>query len=100
MTNRHAPQRIVLVGMPGSGKSVVARMIAKRLGNPWQGHDTDDAIVAIDGRAIPTIFEESGEPAFRRVEQQAIAQYDGAGQVVLATGGGAVLDSVNRGRLW
>jgi len=98
--NRHAPRRIVLIGMPGSGKTAIARMVARKLGRPWRDSDTDDLIVSIDGRDIPRIFRDSGEEYFRALERQAIAQLERAEYVVLATGGGAVLDPVNRRRLW
>lgn len=100
MTNRHAPRRIVLIGLPGSGKSAIARLLARRLGRPWEFHDTDDLIVAGDGRSIPQIFSESGEEAFRLLERQAIARLDRGEYLVISTGGGAVLDPLNRRRLW
>lgn len=100
MINRHAPRRIVLIGMPGSGKTAIARMVARKLGRPWRDSDTDDLIVSIDGRDIPRIFRDSGEEYFRALERQAIAQLERAEYIVLATGGGAVLDPVNRRRLW
>ncbi len=100
MTNRHAPQRIVLVGLMGSGKTAVARLLAKRLGRPWSYIDTDDMIVADDGRQIPQIFAESGEAEFRARERAVIARLERSEQIVISTGGGAPLDPVNRRRLW
>ena len=100
MTNRHMPRRIVLVGMPGSGKTAVARQLAKRLGRPWRDTDTDDLIVSDDGRHIPDIFRHSGETYFRQLERQAIARLERSEQIVIATGGGAPLDPLNRRRLW
>ena len=92
------PQRIVLVGLSGSGKSAVARIVARRL--RWASGDTDDLIVSQDGRDIPRIFAEDGEAAFRALERRAVEQLAGRLRVVVATGGGAVLDPVNRERLW
>ncbi|HEY7296228.1 MAG TPA: shikimate kinase, partial [Dehalococcoidia bacterium] len=100
MSNRHAPQRIVLVGLMGSGKTAVARLLARRLGRPWSTIDTDDMIVADDGRQIPQIFTESGEAEFRARERTAIARLERSEQIVISTGGGAPLDPINRRRLW
>jgi shikimate kinase len=65
MTNSRC---IVLVGMPGSGKTTVGRELAKRLGRRFV--DCDQAIVARTGVSIPTIFEVEGEAGFRRRETQ------------------------------
>ncbi|MET9528674.1 shikimate kinase [Streptomyces coeruleorubidus] len=81
---------IVLVGPMGVGKSTVGQLLAERLGTGYR--DTDDDIVAAQGRTIAEIFVEEGESAFRAIEKQAVhealARHDG----VLALGGGAVLD--------
>src|SRR5579884_383242 len=98
MTSPAPPHRIVLVGLSGSGKSAVARLVARRLG--WDVVDTDDLIAAEDGRTIPRIFAEAGENVFRALERQAVARAAAAARVVIATGGGAVLDPVNRALLW
>jgi shikimate kinase/3-dehydroquinate synthase len=92
------PGRIVLVGLSGSGKSAVARLVADRLG--WTVLDSDDLIVAEDGRAIPRIFREEGEEGFRQREARAVARACAAERVVVATGGGAVLHPENRAALW
>ncbi|MGC4106493.1 MAG: 3-dehydroquinate synthase [Thermomicrobiales bacterium] len=80
-------RRIVLVGPSGTGKSSTARMVAETLG--WDIHDTDDQIEAHDGRTIPEIFAADGEPAFRAIEHQLLAQSLRHDSVVIATGGGA-----------
>jgi shikimate kinase / 3-dehydroquinate synthase len=100
VSNRHTPQRIVLVGLPGCGKTAVARQVAKRLGRPWHDVDTDDLIVSEDGRSIPEIFRRNGEAHFRQLEQQAIGRLQHSDNVVVATGGGAVLNTLNRQQLW
>jgi 3-dehydroquinate synthetase/shikimate kinase len=94
---------VVLVGLPGSGKSVVGRRLAGR--HAAQFIDLDERIESAEGRSIPEIFSETGEPAFRALERQAIADLgppDAAPDVrrVIATGGGAVVDPRNRWALY
>ncbi|CAL9371755.1 Shikimate kinase [Streptomyces sp. enrichment culture] len=88
---------LVLVGPMGVGKSTVGQLLAQRLGVAYR--DTDDDIVAGQGRAIADIFVDEGEPAFRAIEKRAVraalAEHDG----VLALGGGAVLDPDTRALL-
>ncbi|CAL9388194.1 shikimate kinase [Streptomyces sp. NPDC058947] len=88
---------VVLVGPMGVGKSTVGRLLAERLGVSYR--DTDDDIVAEQGRTIAEIFVDEGEAAFRAVEKaavhRALAEHDG----VLALGGGAILDADTRARL-
>ena len=62
---------VVLVGLPGSGKSVVAKRLAHRHGAAFI--DLDERIEHEDGRPIPRIFEEDGEAAFRLLERRAVA---------------------------
>jgi shikimate kinase/3-dehydroquinate synthase len=94
---------IVLIGLPGSGKSVVGKRLAHRHGATFI--DLDEAIELADGRSIPDIFGEDGEDAFRAMERAAIADLghaDTSTQVrrVIATGGGAVVDPRNRWSLY
>ena len=88
---------VVLVGPMGVGKSTVGQLLAGRLGVGYR--DTDDDIVAEQGRAIAEIFVDEGETAFRAIEKQAVhralAEHDG----VLALGGGAILDADTRALL-
>ncbi|MGW6739005.1 shikimate kinase [Streptomyces sp. NPDC055013] len=81
----------------GVGKSTVGQMLADRLGVVYR--DTDDDIVAEQGRTIAEIFVDEGEPAFRAIEkravQRALAEHGG----VLALGGGAILDADTRALL-
>lgn len=82
--------RVALVGLSGTGKSSAARMIAREIG--WKVLDTDQMVEAEAGSSIPEIFREQGEAAFRALERAAMRQALGMSQVVIATGGGAVLD--------
>ncbi|WP_030243639.1 MULTISPECIES: shikimate kinase [unclassified Streptomyces] len=88
---------VVLVGPMGVGKSTVGGLLAERLGVAYR--DTDDDIVAAQGRTIAEIFVDEGEPAFRAIEKaavhKALTEHDG----VLALGGGAVLDADTRALL-
>jgi len=90
-------RNIYLIGLMGAGKTTVGRQLAKRLGRTF--YDSDHEIVARTGVPIPTIFEIEGEDGFRRREAQAIAELSGEQNIVLATGGGVVLNPENRRRL-
>lgn len=85
---------VVLVGVPGSGKTTVGRALAARLGLSFRDTDTD--VETSTGRTIADIFVESGEPEFRRLEAAAVTDALGAHDGVLALGGGAVLDEGTR----
>jgi len=86
-------RNVILIGYRGCGKTSVGREVAARLG--WTFVDTDEQIEA-GGRSIRQIFEQEGEPFFRQIEAEVIADVArGTGQVV-AVGGGAVLSEANR----
>ncbi|HEV7604596.1 MAG TPA: bifunctional shikimate kinase/3-dehydroquinate synthase [Candidatus Limnocylindrales bacterium] len=94
---------VVLVGLPGSGKSVVGRRLANRHGARFI--DLDERIEAAAGRSIQELFAEEGETGFRALERAAIADLgpaDTAADVrrVISTGGGAVIDPRNRWALY
>jgi shikimate kinase/3-dehydroquinate synthase len=94
---------VVLVGLPGSGKSVVGRRLAQRHAATFI--DLDERIESTTGHSIPEIFADDGEAAFRALERRAITELgpaDGAVDVrrVIATGGGAVVDPRNRWALY
>jgi len=94
---------VVLVGLPGSGKSAVGRRLAQR--HKAAFIDLDERIEGETGRAIPDIFAEDGEPAFRALERRAVtslgpADTDREVRRVVATGGGAVVDPRNRWSLY
>jgi shikimate kinase len=86
--------RIVLIGMPGAGKTTVGKALAKALSLPFI--DADKELVARTGVSISTIFEIEGEAGFRRREAALIAELVEQDALVLATGGGAVLDDGTR----
>ncbi|MDN3267569.1 shikimate kinase [Streptomyces sp. MA15] len=89
--------RLVLTGPMGVGKSTVGRLLAERLGVAYR--DTDDDIVAAEGRTIADIFVEDGEPAFRALEKEAVRQALASHDGVLTLGGGAILDPDTRALL-
>ncbi|MGW2931159.1 shikimate kinase [Streptomyces sp. NPDC055722] len=88
---------VVLVGPMGVGKSTVGQLLAERLGVGYR--DTDDDIVAEQGRSISDIFVDEGEPAFRALEKQAVREALAGHEGVLALGGGAILDEETRALL-
>jgi shikimate kinase len=79
----------VLVGPPGAGKSTVGALLAERLGVPFV--DSDTLVEQRAGRAISDIFLSDGEPAFRAMERDAVAEALVGHDGVLALGGGAVM---------
>jgi shikimate kinase len=86
---------IILIGLPGSGKSTVGRQLARRLDLPFV--DSDPEIERRIGCTIREYFEREGEDSFRDAEEATIADITGRGhQGVLSTGGGTVLRPVNR----
>ena len=94
---------VVLVGLPGSGKSAVGRRLAHRHGAHFV--DLDDVIEKAAGRTIPEVFAERGEAAFRALERQAVVDLGPADRTapirtVVATGGGAVVAPRNRWDLY
>lgn len=91
---RPPPQRIFLVGISGSGKSTVGRLVAEQLG--WDFADTDRLVEERTGRSIADIFAHEGESAFRRHEAEALAELSQHDRLVVATGGGAVLTPEGR----
>ncbi|NLF34580.1 MAG: shikimate kinase [Clostridiales bacterium] len=86
---RRETENIVLIGMPGSGKSTVGELLARHTGRPLI--DIDQEVAAADGRSIPAIFAQDGEAGFRALERAAIRQAGRRTGVIIATGGGAVL---------
>ena len=88
---------LFLVGLPGAGKTTLGRQLARRLGKTFL--DADIELEARLGVSIPTIFEIEGEASFRDREEAILADLTTRADIVLATGGGAVLRPINRERL-
>ncbi|MBR5232202.1 MAG: AAA family ATPase [Clostridia bacterium] len=93
----HERQSVVLVGMPGCGKTTVGKLLARKLGKEFA--DTDALIEEKAGCTVAQIFSQAGEKAFRDLEEKVIAQCCAEGGKVIATGGGAVLRAENRRNL-
>ena len=88
------PGSIFLVGLMGAGKTSVGKLLARRLGKTFQ--DCDQEIERATGVRIPVIFEIEGEAGFRARESKMLAELTARRDIVLATGGGAVLSADNR----
>ncbi len=84
---------IVLIGFMGTGKTTVGKLLAARLGLAFT--DMDDVIVERAGKSIPAIFADDGEPAFRALERQVVVDLAARRGLVIATGGGVVLNPDN-----
>jgi shikimate kinase len=84
---------IFLIGMMGAGKSTVGKHLAQKLG--YNFLDTDPLIEKCAGKSIPEIFANDGEEVFRDLEQQVLSQVSAYTRIVVATGGGIVMRSLN-----
>ncbi len=87
-------KNIVLIGMPGCGKSIIGKRLAALLGREWI--DIDEEIVKAAGKTIPEIFSEDGEDAFRRLETKCVASAGAKSGCVISTGGGVVTRAENK----
>ena len=81
-------QNVILIGMPGCGKTTVGRLLAEKLGRPF--FDADEELEKIAGKPIPEIFLSDGEDAFRRLETEILCKLGKSSGAVIATGGGCV----------
>ena len=86
-------KNIILVGMPGSGKSTIAALLAEQLGRSIV--DADQKVIELAGKSIPDIFSEDGEVVFRQWETQALSDLGKKSQLIIATGGGCVTQQRN-----
>jgi shikimate kinase len=82
-------ENLILIGLPGSGKTTVGRAAAERLHRPFV--DTDALIEAREGMTVAAIFAQKGEAYFREAERAVLGEVAGKNGAVIATGGGAVL---------
>lgn len=90
---RQQMENIILIGMPGCGKSTIGRALAAQLGKQFV--DTDEFLVRMTGRTIPDIFARDGESGFRKLETQVLEQLGKQAGLVIATGGGCVTQECN-----
>ena len=97
LVERLGGRPLVLVGMMGAGKTTVGRRVAARLNRPFL--DSDEEIEKAAQMTVPEIFEQRGEPEFRAGETRVIARVLKEGGVVLATGGGAFVNTETRALL-
>lgn len=88
---------LTFIGARGSGKSAVGAAVAARLG--WPFADADAEVERRAGRTIREVFAADGEPAFREMERQVMAELLGHERLVVAAGGGAVLSAETRERM-
>ncbi|MBQ6877154.1 MAG: shikimate dehydrogenase [Oscillospiraceae bacterium] len=86
-------KNIVLIGMPASGKTTVGKLLSEELKLPL--FDSDEIIIEKTGRKISDIFANEGEPAFRKIESEAIFELSGKTGAIISTGGGAILNPEN-----
>ncbi len=89
----HEKRNLVLIGMPGCGKSTIGKAVAKNLSKHF--FDSDEEVVKLAKMSIPEIFEKYGEEHFRALESEVIARLALEQNAVIATGGGAVLKKRN-----
>ena len=90
---RRQMENIILIGMPGSGKTTVGKLVAEKLGKPFV--DADEEIVRLAGKSIPEIFAQDGESAFRDWETSVLSALGKESGLVIATGGGCVTRKSN-----
>ena len=86
-------QNIVLIGMPGCGKSTIGRLLAAKTNKIYV--DTDEEVVRLANKSIPAIFADDGEAVFRKLEKQVLQNIGKQSSLIIATGGGCVTREEN-----
>ena len=86
-------ENIILIGMPGCGKSTIGKVLAEKLGKTFV--DADEELVSTFGKSIPTIFAEEGDAGFREKETEILKQLGKKSGLVIATGGGCITQDRN-----
>ena len=89
----HQMKNIVLIGMPGCGKTTIGTLLAEKLGRTLA--DADEKIISLAGKSLPDIFAQDGEPTFRDWETKALTELGKQSGLVIATGGGCVTQKRN-----
>ena len=90
---RRQMENIILIGMPGCGKSTVGRLLSEKLGKPFV--DADEELVNTYGMEIPAVFAAEGEAGFRKMETAVLETLGKRSGLVIATGGGCVTREEN-----
>lgn len=90
-------KRIILTGFMGTGKTAIGKAVALQLQWPFQ--DLDRLIIETSGQSIAELFASSGEAQFRALEKKALHEVLGQSPLVLATGGGAIVDPESRAQM-
>jgi shikimate dehydrogenase len=90
---RRQMENMVLIGMPGCGKTTVGQLLAEKTGRKFV--DADEEIIRLAGKPIPEIFAEDGESVFRNWETKVLAELGKQSGLVIATGGGCVTQERN-----
>lgn len=90
---RKEPKKIVIIGMPGAGKTTIGQAVARNAG--WKHIDLDEEIIKHAQMEIPKIFEQFGEPHFRAIEKEVMGSFREEENVVISAGGGTIIDPEN-----
>jgi len=90
---RHQMENIVLIGMPGCGKSSIGKLLSEKTGGRFV--DADAEILRAAGKSIPEIFSQDGEEAFRNLETEVLSELGKQSGLIIATGGGCVTKAHN-----
>ena len=97
MNRQRQIHNVALIGFMGTGKSTVGRLVAEQL--RFEFVDTDEIIEARAGKTITEIFAQNGEPAFRELEKNLVAELGSREELVISCGGGLVVNEINLANL-